>query len=371
MPLTQPPPESYCHGCGSYHEPVQRDAMGWRPQAVTCRQCESRPGQFFAVDQWLDSDPCVALCYQCAEAQWHRCPRCARFYAMGPECAADHDTNFANEGHCYECCCQYQSDVYGEEDDDDEYSDEYNGEARVFSWDYRPRFRFHGEGRVFLGAEIEIEVNGGREYSNCAVVATRHLDSIGYLKQDGSISLGFEIVTHPMTHAYAVDAFPWGMLAELSNLGAYADIGVGIHVHVNRDGFDGAAHVYRWLKLIYRNELAVSAIARRSGVHWASFRDSDRRAIKSYAKGDKEAPRYAAVNVTNSETFEVRVFASSLKAQEVRAALDLVAASVEYTRQLTVREIVDGGWTWTNFISWAREQGDTYAALITESEARV
>lgn len=255
----------------------------------------------------------------------------------------------------------------------------------INNYSYRPIPNFHGEGRVYLGMELELEIdtdyntdNDGYFYSSdseyvikVAERAMEYLGDLGYLKEDGSISTGFELVTHPMTHDYAVQSFPWDMLIVLESMGAYSGSDIGIHIHVNRSGFDGPAHVFRWLKFLYRNAPAVSAIARRRSDNWARFDTSARQRAKDFAKGERNAGRYSAVNVQNRHTFEVRVFASSLREQEVRAAMDLVAGSVEYTRYLTVREINNGGWTWQNFIKWAKEKGDTYAALVAESEIRV
>jgi hypothetical protein len=284
-------------------------------------------------------------------------------------CGQLFEGSFYCDGHCPDCCSDRDSaydceDAYGEDDED--LPD--TGGVRVYGYDYKPDPEFYGPGSVHLGMELEVEVPRSA-YGAAAQCAAGRLGALGYLKEDGTIECGFEIVTHPMTHAWAAESFPWSMLPELAALGAHGGDTVGIHVHVSREGFDGPAHVYRWLNLLYRNAAAVTAVARRESPQWASF-DSHPR-IKDYAKGDRYGERYSAVNVCNYATFEVRVFASSLYVTEVRAALDLVAGSVEYTRGLTVREIVDGGWTWTNFIKWADEQGDTYAALVSESEARV
>lgn len=302
------------------------------------------------------------------------------------------------DGDACEECLRCDDCGYVSCECDDDY-DEAPNSRHLNGYYYKPEPRFHGEGKTFLG--LELEVSTSRRTSGQAVeVAFEALGSLGYLKEDSSVS-GFEIVTHPMTHDYAADHFPWHMLRELDELGC-GDDNAGIHVHVNRSAFDSGAHIYRWLKLIYRNESAVTAIARRKCNEWAAFRENERRGAKFYAKpelrekamrdsrrGRRMAPcgccyedgprqeiaglypdRYSAVNVQNAATFEVRVFASSLVEREVRAALDLVAASVEYTRDLTVPHILAGGWTWSGFMKWAAERPE-YAALVAESQERV
>lgn len=319
-----------------------------------CAYCRERPAGYVL------SDTLTALCRGCfAAADVHRCHVCDGFFENALPC----DT------HCSDCC-EAETDY---DDYDDEYGDsDMSCNGLVYDYSYKPDPDFHGDGPVHLGMELEVEVRRSA-YTETARCAVQHLGSLGYLKEDGSIRCGFEIVTHPMSHAYAGENFPWEMLTELAALGAEGGDEVGIHVHVSRAGFSGPAHAYRWLKFLYRNAAAVQSIARRQESQWASFEHYDRVNIKHYVKRTMYGRRYAAVNVCNSNTFEVRVFASTLERREVQAALDLVAGSVEYTRHLTVREILNGGWTWDNFIEWAgaKEQGDTYNALIAESDACV
>jgi hypothetical protein len=255
----------------------------------------------------------------------------------------------------------------------DEYDDYCECEAcqsrseRVHDYSYQPYPVFHGQGPVFLGLELEVSTPWNRT-NDCAELADDSLGSLGYLKEDSSIGTGFEMVCHPMTYDYAVERYPWQMLHRLKSHGAEASEDCGMHVHVSRDAFDGPSHVYRWMKLFYRNEDKVKHVARRNSHQWASFHGEDRQHQKEIAKGNRTyyMPRYVAINTNNDATFEVRVFASSLETREVKAALALVDASVEYTRTLTSHDVLKhNGWSWDTFIAWLP---DKYAALKEEME---
>jgi len=281
-------------------------------------------------------DECVTYCENCSE------------YYTGDECPDVSD-------HSYD-------------DDDGSYRD---GNGLINSYSYKPYPEFHGVGPAFLGAEIEISAPG-HGFNQAARIAADGLGSLGYLKEDSSISLGFEMVTHPMTYAYAMDNFPWPMLRELHDLGCRATEETGIHVHVSRAGFASPCHVYRWMKFVYRNAREVQAIARRRSRDWAPFDASTRQQQKHYAKNDRDpyggsvyCPRYSAINSQNAETFEVRVFASSLNEHEIKAALALVAATVEYTAHLSAHDILrNDGWTWSAFMQWLPNK---YAPLRSEA----
>lgn len=241
--------------------------------------------------------------------------------------------------------------------------------AYLHSWDYRPVLEFHGKGPMFLGMELELETGRGC-LDACFDVVRRHLTSdVAYLKSDGSIECGFELVTHPMTFEWARDNFPWEMISDLESQGAYTHDRVGMHVHVSRRGFTSPAHVYKWMKFIYRNSAQVMRIARRQSSDWAAFSDSDRHNIKYYCKGSHGDGRYRAINTLNPETFEIRVFRSSTYVQEIQAALAFSEASTRYTHELSASEIIRGGWEWNRFYDWVAKN-PLYTPLKNEMEVQ-
>ena len=94
----------------------------------------------------------------------------------------------------------------------------------------------------FFGIELEID-NGGNSTSNGAQlldICNSDFTETIYLKHDGSIAHGFEIVTHPMTVAYHLTRFPWEKLVKAArNMGylSHKCGTCGLHIHVNRSFF--------------------------------------------------------------------------------------------------------------------------------------
>lgn len=247
----------------------------------------------------------------------------------------------------------------------------------------RPTPIFHGRGSTYLGWELELEfpystyVNEGTRLEMSAAHAAERIASnlaptgLLYLKYDGSLNNGIEFVTHPMTYQWAVKNFPWELIDRLRDgTGANAPRGAGLHVHVGRTAFTDTTHAYRWLRIMWRMQTQIDAIARRRSDEWAAWRTEVRNQVKRIAKGEpgERLDRYTAVNVNNRDTFEVRVFRSSTDPQQIQAALGLVDATVEYTRTLTIPEINQDGWQWEGFYRWVVAQGGLYGALIKESE---
>ena len=204
------------------------------------------------------------------------------------------------------------------------------------SYDYKPRPVFHGTGPLFLGPEIEIETPYDR-YCDCADIATGRLGDLGYLKEDGSIGDGFEIVTHPMSYEWAIEQLPLGDAHRARRRrAARPPTAPASTCTCPGPGSPRPCHAYRWMKFIYRNEHHVTRLAR------PHVRASGRRSPTTTGKPSRTTPRarrsdrYRAINTGNTDTFELRVFASSLDPRQVQAALAFAAASVEYTRELTV-----------------------------------
>lgn len=236
--------------------------------------------------------------------------------------------------------------------------------GRIQSYSYRPSPVFHGEGPLFLGMELEMET---RDRLRAADVATQGFGDLVYLKEDGSIMDGFEMVTHPMDHAYAMNEVDWSTLDRLRLAGAHIHSdNNGLHVHVSRAGFASDCHVYRWVRMIYRNAPHVSTVARRTSDQWAPFARDARQLHMVTAKKTQtslarnysyQAGRYQAINTQNDPTLEVRVFAASLDPMVVKGTLSFVASTVEYTRGLSTQDILrNDGWSWRQYTSWLRSK---------------
>ncbi|MEU4808112.1 hypothetical protein AB0H20_02825 [Nocardia fluminea] len=301
------------------------------------------------------------VCGICAHQLYDQCFQCERFtlrsrYVVGnlracPACAQqqracrDCGTLIAGRRGCDRCADPHA----------------------LWNYSYRPDPIFHGTGPLFLGLELEVIVPDDR-FDDAIATATDSLGSLGYLKRDSSIRpSGFEIVCHPMTYQHALTEFPWQLLDTLARMGCETDDSVGLHVHASRTGFTGPAHIYRWMKLVYRNQEPVSMLARRVS-RYAPFEPNTRARAKDLAKGCRHAvglPRYQAINPHPRDTLELRIFASSLETRQVQAALAFTDASIRYTADLTIPQILAGGWAWDRFTDWLTHRLE-YAPLVAE-----
>lgn len=265
----------------------------------------------------------------------------------------------------------------GDHDCDEQY-------ATIKSFDFRPSggFTFHGTdpNNLFLGFELEVEAEEVRNMRECAEEIDSWISKSnrGYLKSDGSLNDGFELVTQPHTLADYEQHFPWDIIRELRNMGfrSWDTDTCGFHVHISRQAFgwrprgtqynEGKyhAHLLRFTKLIYDNSSYVTRyVAGRSSSRWASYSDRSH-LLEKVKHGHQSNARYSAVNVANTQTIEVRVFKGSLKVERVKAYLQFVHSVAEYTRDLHVSPN-ENNLMWRRYTGWLRKNEQTYPELVS------
>jgi hypothetical protein len=217
---------------------------------------------------------------------------------------------------------------------------------------------------------------------------------LAYLKQDGSLDYGFELVTHPMSHDYykneAHDLFRVieGLRTNY-RVKSWDARTCGLHIHISRTGFNGGAHMHRFLNLIYSNAEFYSALAGRSSERWAKFTDADvwektedengwpirtrvtkGRSFKDKIENGRRSDRYSAVNTQNRETLEMRIFRGTVNSDTIKSQLDLAHASVEYTRVMSVQQVREGALTADSFMTYIESLPELYPHL-NERMARI
>jgi len=207
----------------------------------------------------------------------------------------------------------------------------------------------------YLGMEIEMEASHC-DVSDGVEIAQRFCDNenIYYLKSDGSIEYGFELVTHPMTLSWAMQKFPWEGIDQLRKTGmrSYNTSTCGVHIHINRRAFISNSHQWKFCYLINKNQSFSESIAGRRNNHYASFVGQAQLASKVIAKKTYQENRYASINLQNHATVEVRIFKGTLKVSRLKSYLQFVDAVFQYTKDLTIQDCLRGALRDSEFAQW-------------------
>ncbi len=319
---------------------------------------------------------------------------CEEYNSVGTSTVADRGEQWCQDctdRGAYWCddCDEYNSDGCDRCDDD--------GAGRIIhDYSYRPDAIFHSTDkneRLYFGLEIEVEA-GSRRIEAASYAQQLEVLDLAYLKNDGSLENGFEIVTHPMSHGFFKQEAQefWAVLEQLRSNNQYKVKSwdtrtCGLHIHISRTGFSGGAHMHRFLNLVYSNPDFYSTLAGRTSDQWAKFTDINVREYARNADGeriftpdggyeitskrtfmhklqpDRNSDRYSAVNTNNRETLEMRIFRGTVNGDTIKAQLDLAHASVEYTRTLTVQDVAQGALSADLFMWYIFQHEDLYPEL--------
>jgi hypothetical protein len=345
-------------------------------------------------DSFIEVDGRYLWCEGCCDYNAYYCENCCEWNSESSVYIRDEQENWCdsctsdNAIYCDDCDNYY---AHGCEDCVDE--------RIIHDYSYRPDAIFHSTDkneRLFFGLELEVEVESN--YDASSRYAQEHLEPIdlAYLKSDGSLNHGYEIVTHPMSHAFFKNEAQelWDTLEHLRTspsvrVKAWDTRTCGLHIHISRTGFSGGAHMHRFLNLVYSNQLLYEALAGRKSDRWASFDDIKQleyerdqygnrvyddyghintkqiRNFKSKIFEGRHTNRYSAVNTQNRETLEMRIFRGTVNPSTIKSQLDLAHASVEYTRNLSVKDVINGAMQQQAFADYIMSNPELYSDLIS------
>jgi hypothetical protein len=330
----------------------------------------------------------VLVCPSCRDDNFFRCEDCENHYdtELESENTVDYGDRIVcdncysgNYRYCESCDTDrsvHDDDHYHEDEDDNDYRN-----SHIHSYNFKQVLIMHQTDDdlknatiiqdnqsnwahpyaaiTHLGLELEIEAKNASISDGVDLLLPSIEDDTLILKYDGSLSHGFEIVSQPMTLAWAKDNFPWDSLRELASIGfrSWNTQTCGLHVHVARDAFISPSHQAKFIHLIMRNGEAWRPIGGRTNTHWAKYDRDQLYRLPEKIKGRFGDDRYTAVNMCNRATLEIRIFRGSLKPERVKAALEFADACVEYTRKLSINEIISKkGLNADEFIKWASTQ---------------
>ena len=294
---------------------------------ITCDHC----GEIIWTTDCVTDDNSF-LCQSCFDAHYHRCESCDRIIS-DDDCYWHDDLPYCES--CYE-------DL---EDEIEDYS-------------YKPTPIFYGDGKRYFGVELEVD-DGGKDNDNAyrlKSIGNAQLETI-YIKSDGSLDDGFEIVSHPMTLDYHIEEMNWkNIFREAVFMGyrSHQTSTCGLHVHVNRNAFgdnqaeqeDVISRILFFVEKHWNELLKFSRRTNRQLERWAArygYKDTPKEMMdhaKSYHYG-----RYTCVNLTNTETVEIRIFRGTLKYNTFIATLQLVNRLCDVAIYLTDSELHTMSWS--------------------------
>ena len=315
----------FCPSCLSEH-------------TILCDHCHTR---IWVNDDIGEGD--TALCRSCHDNHYTYCTTCDALISNSNACYEED----SDEPYCYSC---------------------YEGSSEhcaIHSYNHKPEPVFYGEGNRFYGVELEIDGGGERsDYARILLDVANADKPYLYIKHDGSLDCGLELVTHPLSFEVHQKEMPWQAVLEKAHSLHYLSHQArtcGLHIHVNRSSFgsdqeEQEAAIARILYFVENHWLELLRFSRRTENQmnqWAARygrKDSPKEVLDT---AKNRYGRYTCVNLTNYDTIEFRMFRGTLKYNTLIATLQLVNEICRVAVSLSDAEL--DGLSWSGFV----EQLDT------------
>lgn len=347
-----------CSKCGSLHENeniilvnpntqqetyVCVDCIEDRTKFFRCIEC----GEYYTRDYLWEEYQGGPVCRNCS-SEYFICPECNEVF---PSTDSNYDDS-RNDYFCNECYEALQMNV----------------ENIIEDYYYKPDPIFYGESEdnSYLGIELEVDNTDGN-YDNKLIyqAAESILDNYCeqlYLKHDGSLSHGFEIVSHPATLEYHQNEFGWQEIMNTckeSTLRSFDTSTCGLHIHLSRDYFGDTQeiqdlHISKLLLLIskfYDSHLLKFSRRQPNELRWCENisidyeENDDEKTIVDKMKQSKSKGRYTAVNLLNSNTIEFRLFKGTLNYSTFISSLQFVMEISKYAKNTELKSIPTTNWS--------------------------
>jgi hypothetical protein len=297
---------------------------------VVCDHCGSR-----VLRNEAQMDNNYTLCQTCYDEHYTICERCGGIIANEDTYYLDDDCPYCY--HCYQIESSYK---------------------KIHEYSYKPYPLFYGERNRYFGVELEVDDGGCYEDNASEIlnIVNDNPDDRLYIKKDGSLDEGMELVSHPMTLEYHKNMMPWQeIMQRLVRMGyrSHKTETCGLHCHVNRNAFgkdqdtqdEVIARIlyfveHHWAELLKFSRRTQSQMERWANRYGMKNRPKE---FMDDVKG-KSSSRYTCVNLQNYRTIEFRLFRGTLKYNTFIATLQLVDEICDVAVSLSDEDMQNLSW---------------------------
>lgn len=296
-----------CDGCGAYiEEPLQHS----------------------------DSDYCYCgSCYH--RYTYYVCEECGREFRYSESGNYD-DYDY---WYCHNCIDKGYGD-FGSR-----YIDEYHDfkdSGRILFYGTEDRRK-----EPYMGYELEIDGGSSNRRGKVAENIHDEFDDFFHCEYDGSLNSGFEIISQPASISYHLATMPRykNMFNAIIGEGFSShNAGTcGLHIHIDRAYFEDKedSSIAKLLYIFEKHWTNLKRFSRRkeSQMEWCDRYGGKPTEIVKQRKRGLGYGRYYAVNLSNSNTIEIRLWRGSLNPLTFEATLKFTARLAEICKTKSAVEI--------------------------------
>lgn len=350
-----------CKRCINCGEVITKEDWIWVDEDTLCADCyENLLGEEIEIcdicgcAHFSDNDRMIYIqeeeqlvCDECAERHYFQCSNCGT-WTRNPLQMTNGDY-ICNE--CFETGDYYICDDCASEhaDPNEEYVHEYGYSPRIMFNDGEELYRNPKKGERYFGLEIETECTGD-------ITEVIENENYYWATDDSSIQClnggcAAEIVTQPTTfkawHNYSDTFFD-----ALEN-NCDTNTSCGLHIHVNRDSVSDET-IEKAILFISKHYEKVTIFADRLMCNICSYAGNNLEHYKDYYPNSKSVKeeinivkrgkdnvrhKYLAINTLHKNTYEFRIFNSTVDKDRILAYIEFVDALLEYCSESNFLQI--------------------------------
>ena len=276
-------------------------------------------------------------CRHCYENETYTCDDCGTHFRYG-----DSLMQINGYSYCDDCKDNHRSLI------DDYHTMKESGNIDFYGEESRSQ-------TPFMGFELEVDTNCYIDRNAVVSIIKDKFDNFFHYENDGSLNKGWENISQPASlnyHLSIIDKYTWmfNVLKE-QGLKSHDTNTCGFHVHLDRKYF-GKSEDTAIAKLLYifekfRPELMrFSRRTESEAESWAQKRKCNginKSWIKKTVKDSKHycdhSERYYAVNLTNADTVEIRLWKGTLNIETFEATLRFTARLAELCKTVSAVEL--------------------------------
>ena len=292
---------------------------------IVCQHClDNRYSKCECCDEYYETDNGYwtyddhFVCCDCYNNEYFTCEGCDYIF---------HENNLYSHNDC--CYCE---DCYNEIN------------ANLHDWDYKPCVTFHGEedrkNNLHIGIELEIQGNGYVEFAN--QMNETYDEDMFYLKSDGSLEdNGVEIVSQPMTYDFIMNNTDWYKVFRYMENHSMDDIdNAGLHFHLDKEYL--TEKDIQMIDYIVNNYSEYfSELGGRSFDECSRYCRKMKKSSDNWGKKTSDDSRYQAVNLTNTNTVELRFCKSTCDFETFINRVKMIFAIANFSKLHDMKDFIN------------------------------
>lgn len=237
----------------------------------------------------------------------------------------------------------------------------------ILDYQYSPaqynKVKLAYENTQYMGIELEVEYEEGGDINKKASEFKQYLNSLEidkyfYLKYDGSLDYGMEIVTHPFTFAAKSklrfkEILEW---LDKNKFSSYSNGHCGLHVHMSNEKM-GNKNKQNLRLFFFRCKDMLDKVSFRKGKNTQYCQFEDGLSKSTLLRNIYPEGRYWAINFHSTKpTVEFRLFRGTLNYDRFLANLTLCEALIAYLKGITLVYLFNNSEAeiWKNFIEYVK-----------------